>query len=289
MSDELLEYSARKSSATVMDEPASGAPAKTGGLNRLSTIFLVVLGLHVVVIVGISAYHLLRGNPDTAISQMDSMPAPAAEVAKAPEAAPAPEVASTMPSPDDKVWQAQAPAEASAPVAAAPAAAPAPAMAPVAERTHVVAKGDTIGKIAKANGVTAAALAKANGIDGTMIRIGQKLKIPEVAGAGTDTKPMAVSAPAQAVVAAAAQQASSPAGTYVVAPGDTLAKIAKKFGTKADTLAKLNSISDPRKLKIGQKLQVPGEASAKAEAPASAPAAPAAAQDMAMLPKNSSN
>ena len=288
MSDELLEYSARKQSTTLMDDSASDAPAKKGGLNRLSTIFLVVLGLHVVVIVGISAYHLLRGNPDTGITSMDPMPAPAAEVAKAPEAAaPAPEVASSMPSPDDKVWQAQAPAEASAPVAAAPAAAPAMAPVPAAERTHVVAKGDTLGKIAKANGVTAAALAKANGIDGTMIRIGQKLKIPEVAGAGTEAKPMA--APAQAVVAAAAQQASSPAGTYTVAAGDTLAKIAKKFGTKAETLAKLNSISDPRKLKIGQKLQVPGEASAKAEAPATAPSAPAAAQDMAMLPKNSSN
>lgn len=288
MSDELLEYSARKQSTTLLDDAASEAPAKKGGLNRLSTIFLVVLGLHVVVIVGISAYHLLRGNPDTGITSMDPMPA--AEVAKAPEAAPAPEVASSMPSPDDKVWQAQAPAEASAPVAAAPVAAvveTAPAPAPAAERMHVVTKGDTLGKIAKANGVTAAALAKANGIDGTMIRIGQKLKIPEVAGAGTEAKPMA--APAQAVVAAAAQQASSPAGTYTVAAGDTLAKIAKKFGTKADTLAKLNSISDPKKLKIGQKLQVPGEASAKAEAPAAAPSAPAAAQDMAMLPKNSSN
>ena len=287
MSDELLEYSARKQSTTLLDDAASEAPAKKGGLNRLSTIFLVVLGLHVVVIVGISAYHLLRGNPDTGITSMDPMPA--AEVAKAPEAAaPAPEVASSMPSPDDKVWQAQAPAEASAPVAAAPVATVVEtAPAPAAERMHVVVKGDTLGKIAKANGVTAAALAKANGIDGTMIRIGQKLKIPEVAGAGTEAKPMA--APAQAVVAAAAQQASSPAGTYTVAAGDTLAKIAKKFGTKAETLAKLNSISDPRKLKIGQKLQVPGEASAKAEAPAAAPSAPAAAQDMAMLPKSSSN
>ena len=289
MSDELLEYSARKQSTTLLDDAASEAPAKKGGLNRLSTIFLVVLGLHVVVIVGISAYHLLRGNPDTGITSMDPMPAPAAEVAKAPEAAaPAPEVASSMPSPDDKVWQAQAPAEASAPVAAAPVATVVEtAPAPAAERMHVVVKGDTLGKIAKANGVTAAALAKANGIDGTMIRIGQKLKIPEVAGAGTEAKPMA--APAQAVVAAAAQQASSPAGTYTVAAGDTLAKIAKKFGTKAETLAKLNSISDPRKLKIGQKLQVPGEASAKAEAPAAAPSAPAAAQDMAMLPKPASN
>ena len=194
MSDELLEYSARKQSTTLLDDAASDAPAKKGGLNRLSTIFLVVLGLHVVVIVGISAYHLLRGNPDTGITSMDPMPA--AEVAKAPEVtAPAPEVASSMPSPDDKVWQAQAPAEATAPVAAAPVAAVVEtAPAPAVERMHVVVKGDTLGKIAKANGVTAAALAKANGIDGTMIRIGQKLKIPEVAGAGTEAKPMAAPA-----------------------------------------------------------------------------------------------
>ena len=290
MSDELLEYSARKSNTTVMDEGSSDAPAKKGGLNRLSTIFLVVLGLHVVVIVGISAYHLLRGNPDTAVSHIETNPAPAMEAAKAPEATPAPEVASSMPSPDDKVWQTQAPAEVSTPVASAPAPveAPAPAMATAAERTHVVAKGDTLAKIAKANGVTSAALAKANGVQGTMIKIGQKLKIPEVAGASTEAKP-AVSAPAQAVAKAAAKQESSPAGTYTVAAGDTLAKIAKKFGTKAETLAKLNSISDPKKLKIGMKIQVPGEASAKAEAPAAAPAAPAPAQDMAMLPKNSSN
>ena len=213
MSDELLEYSARKQSTTLLDDAASEAPAKKGGLNRLSTIFLVVLGLHVVVIVGISAYHLLRGNPDTPVSHIETNPAPAMEAAKAPEATPAPAVASSMPSPDDKVWQTQAPAEVSTPVASAPAPveAPTPAMAPAAERIHVVAKGDT------------------------------------------------------------------------------LAKIAKKFGTKAETLAKLNSISDPKKLKIGMKIQVPGEASAKAEAPAAAPAAPAAAQDMAMLPKNSSN
>ena len=111
MSDELLEYSARKSSTTVMDEGSSDAPAKKGGLNRLSTIFLVVLGLHVVVIVGISAYHLLRGNPDTAVSHIETNPAPAMEAAKAPEATPAPVVESSMPSPDDKVWQTQAPAE----------------------------------------------------------------------------------------------------------------------------------------------------------------------------------
>lgn len=290
MSDELLEYSDNRNKTASMNSDAAEAPAKKGGLNRLSTIFLVVLGLHVVVIVGISAYHLLRGNPESGIAAMNEpAPTPTAEVAKAPEATVAPEVASTMPSPDDKVWQTQqgtAPVEATAPAPVAV------AEAPMAERSHVVVKGDTLAKIAKANGVTSAALAKANGIDGTKIKLGQKIKIPEMAGAGAmaSAKPVApvASTPVKAVVAAAAKQEANPAGTYKVMPGDTLAKIAKKFGTKADTLAKLNSIADPKKLKVGMKIQVPGEASAKVEAPVAAPA-PAGPTDMAMLPKASSN
>ncbi len=280
MSDELLEYSTQRNQTPAMSGEAAERPAKSGGLNRLSTIFLVVLGLHVVVIVGISAYHLLRGNPETGMSAVtESTPAPAPEVAQAPEAVarPAAEVTSSMPSPDDKVWQ--------TPEATAPVASTSTPTVPMAERSHMVVKGDTLAKIAKANGVTSAALAKANGINGTMIKLGQKLKIPESAGAGVAMAPAATT-PAKAVVAAAAKQESSPAGTYTVAAGDTLAKIAKKFGTKADTLAKLNSINDPKKLKIGMKIQVPGEASAKAEAPAQASAGPT---DMAMLPKATSN
>ena len=280
MSDELLEYSAKRNNLPTAEGEASERPAKTGGLNRLSTIFLVVLGLHVVVIVGISAYHLLRGNPDTGMTAMpEPAPVSQAEVAKAPESNPAPtaEVSSTMPSPDDKVWQTQG-------------AAPSETPAPVAERVHVVAKGETIAKIAKANGVTSAALVQANGLKDTKLKIGQKLTIPEVAGAGAEPKAvMANTPPAKAVVAAAvAKQVASPAGTYQVAAGDTLAKIAKKFGTKAETLAKLNSIADPKKLKVGMKIQVPGEASAKVETPSKAPA-PAGPTDMAMLPKPATN
>ena len=283
MSDELLEYSTQRNQTPATSGEAAARPAKSGGLNRLSTIFLVVLGLHVVVIVGMSAYHLLRGKPETGMSAVtESTPAPAPEVAQAPEAVarPAAEVTSSMPSPEDKVWQTPEATEATAPVAST-----STPTVPMAERSHVVVKGDTLAKIAKANGVTSAALAKANGINGTMIKLGQKLKIPESAGAGVAMAPAATT-PAKAVVAAAAKQESSPAGTYTVAAGDTLAKIAKKFGTKADTLAKLNSINDPKKLKIGMKIQVPGEASAKAEVPAQASAGPT---DMAMLPKATSN
>lgn len=291
MSDELLEYSAQRNQESARSGEAGERPKKSGGLNRLSTIFLVVLGLHVVVIVGISAYHLLRGNPETGMSAVtETGPNPSAETAPTAEmpVRPAAEVASSMPSPDDKVWQTGAPSEAEAVAPQATVTAP---TGPMTERTHVVAKGDTLAKIAKANGVTLTALAQANGVKGSMIKLGQKLTIPEKAGAGiVATAPVAKGAttPAKAVVAAAAKQEASPAGSYTVAAGDTLAKIAKKFGTKADTLAKLNSITDPRKLKIGMKIQVPGEASAKAEGPG-ATQAPAGPTDMAMLPKSSTN
>src|SRR5262245_40739713 len=44
---------------------------------------------------------------------------------------------------------------------------------------------------------------------------------------------------------------------YVVARGDNPVTIAKKFKVSYDDLVALNHIDDPRKLKIGQKLQIP--------------------------------
>jgi LysM repeat protein len=46
-------------------------------------------------------------------------------------------------------------------------------------------------------------------------------------------------------------------GTYSVAPGDTLAKIARKFGAKVDGIEAENPGLDPAKLKVGQKIRIP--------------------------------
>lgn len=46
--------------------------------------------------------------------------------------------------------------------------------------------------------------------------------------------------------------------TYVVQSGDTLASIAARFHTTVSAISKLNNISDPRKLHIGQVLKIPG-------------------------------
>ncbi len=46
-------------------------------------------------------------------------------------------------------------------------------------------------------------------------------------------------------------------GTYSVAPGDTLAKIARKFAVKVDAIEAENPGLDPARLKVGQKIKVP--------------------------------
>lgn len=45
--------------------------------------------------------------------------------------------------------------------------------------------------------------------------------------------------------------------TYTVQKGDSLARIAKKYGVKVDDLQKINDIKDPRKIQIGQVIKIP--------------------------------
>lgn len=46
-------------------------------------------------------------------------------------------------------------------------------------------------------------------------------------------------------------------GTYSIAPGDTLAKIARKFAVKLDAIEAENPGLNPAHLKVGQKIRVP--------------------------------
>jgi membrane-bound lytic murein transglycosylase D len=55
-----------------------------------------------------------------------------------------------------------------------------------------------------------------------------------------------------------------------VARGDTLASIARRSGVDAKALAALNGIRNPRSLRPGQVLELPGGGSRKASAAASA-------------------
>ncbi len=98
--------------------------------------------------------------------------------------------------------------------------------------THTVQPGETLTRIAARYGVTVEQLAAVNGIvNPNMIYVGQILVIP---GAGGE----------------------SAGQTYQVQPGDTLYRIAQRFGTTVDALAALNGIANPNVLYVGQLLVI---------------------------------
>ncbi|MBX9742246.1 MAG: LysM peptidoglycan-binding domain-containing protein [Chthoniobacterales bacterium] len=73
------------------------------------------------------------------------------------------------------------------------------------------------------------------------------------------TPPPSSSSAIPAVVAPTTPEATPTAATteYTVVKGDNPYKIAKKFHVSYDSLMKINNITDPRKIQIGQKLQIP--------------------------------
>ena len=114
--------------------------------------------------------------------------------------------------------------------------------------TYSVAAGDTLASIAAKFGTVPEAIAQLNNLtDPNVLTLGQQLKI-----VGTQ----------------AAAGASGGASTYVVQGGDTLASIARRFGTTVAELVRLNSLSSPDILAVGQTLTVPGPGGA-ASAPSS--------------------
>ena len=136
---------------------------------------------------------------------------------------------------------------------------------------YVVKSGDTLGKIAKKNGVKLADLMAANNLteaDAKKLQVGKKLTIP-AGGKAVAATPKAAKASASAAPAATLDKD----GYYVVQSGDFPEKIAKKNGVKLADLMKANNLTpdSARRLQIGDKLIIPGKSAATA-APAVKPA-----------------
>lgn len=79
---------------------------------------------------------------------------------------------------------------------------------------------------------------------------------------------------------------SAPAtGSYVVKPGDTLYKIAQAHNMDVGTLVRINNISDPSQLRVGQTLRLSGSgAPASSTTTTSTPAAPVPVTEPAAEP-----
>ncbi len=106
---------------------------------------------------------------------------------------------------------------------------------------YLVRKGDTLSRIASRTGVSVSRLRAANGLRGNLIYVGQKLRIPSAELAGS-------------VAAAQADSGYGPI-THRVNRGDTLWRIANRYGTSVDKLREANKGLDDY-LQVGQVLLI---------------------------------
>mgnify|MGYP001032064815 FL=1 len=128
---------------------------------------------------------------------------------------------------------------------------------------YVVSPGDTLSAIAARHGVSTSVLAQVNGISNpNRIYVGQRLVIPGASNSGSS--PAAPKPPSQAPAT----------GTYIVQSGDTLSKIAARYGTTVQNLMALNGLTNPNLIWVGQRLKVAGTATGTTVKPSvSGPAA----------------
>jgi LysM repeat protein len=160
----------------------------------------------------------------------------------------------------------QLPATPSNSVAAAPSNQPAyqppPPPAPVEVPTtkdYTVVKGDSYYLIAKKYGVKMKELEAANpNVPATKLKVGMKIQIPASGTSGSTTTGGTTGA------------SDASESVYVVKTGDTLTKIAKSNGVSVKALRAENDLKTD-KIKVGQKLKVPGKAAVADTTPAPAP------------------
>lgn len=160
--------------------------------------------------------------------------------------------------------------EASPPESAPPPAAAEPdtsdPVSPQGGITYVVKEGDTVYALARQYSLTVADLAVANDLaDPRVIYPGDTLVIPDASA--TTPEPAAAATP----------EPPEDENAYVVRSGDNPYRIARRFGVPVEALIKLNNITNPTRLKVGQVLIIPGP-------DVTAPPAPAPKEPQATIP-----
>ena len=143
----------------------------------------------------------------------------------------------------------------------------------------IVAQGETLDSIARRHGVPPHAILQANNMSpASQIQPGQRLVIPRV------QQPLAaphIAAPRIAPPATrVAGPVPAPAGNnaHVVAPGETIYSLGRRYHLTPMAIAKANNVGLDHHLKVGDRIVIPGQAGAPrlaAPAPQAAPVQPA--------------
>ena len=112
--------------------------------------------------------------------------------------------------------------------------------------TYTVKSGDTLSGIAKQYGTTYTEIMNLNGLKSTFIKVGQQLQVSGKSSTTTTTT--------------AATTTNTSSTTYTVKSGDTLADIAKQYGTTYTAIMNLNGLKSTF-IRVGQKLKISGTVS----------------------------
>ena len=272
-----------------------------GSANTWITIFLIVIAVHLIVILSVAGFKLLKGGneipktkevqlageqkPITNTSPLDLPPEENNPLEQAlnslvkaqtsvetddkdDQMALPPTGDNGLVAPQDPPSESTATSKASADGQAATETLPKPvklAGSPeISGNYYIVVEGDTLRKIATKTGVSIDEIRKKNRLDKDVVKIDQKLIIP---GKSNDKPPVSTvnsqgSRKQPVTVAISPKPSTASVGNYKVyrvGKGDTLNKIAALFRTSPENLAKINDISDPRKLKAGMEIKVPKE------------------------------
>lgn len=129
---------------------------------------------------------------------------------------------------------------------------------------YTVKRGDTLSKIAKQFDTSVRAIKAANGKASDLIRVGEALIVPVSSSTSSSSAAATTGStvPSVGYVSSSSSVSTSGARTHTVKSGEYPATIARKYGMTTSELLALNSITDPRKLQVGQVLKVSGSGSA---------------------------
>jgi len=123
---------------------------------------------------------------------------------------------------------------------------------------YKVRNGDTLSGIASRYNVSIDDIKTANRMKSATIYAGKELTIPGISA--NNSQPALASA--KSSTAKPADMNFSESDIHVVEPGESLSSIASYYGMSVSALQEMNSISDPKKLRVGQKLAVKGNKTA---------------------------
>ena len=126
-----------------------------------------------------------------------------------------------------------------------------------------VQQGDTLYSLSKRHNVSVAELMSINHLSAPSLKLGQKLYLP--GGESAPSRSIAAERAVESVTPVAVPMApASPeiaaryTASYTVKPGDSLYSVAREHRVLFSELQRVNGIADPRKVKPGVVLKVPG-------------------------------